>query len=111
MGARALRTLVEGGAYFEGPRWHEGRWWVSDFYRRGVFAVTPDGGEELVLEVPDRPSGLGWMPDGSLLVVAMRSHSLLRRAPDGSVTVHADLTEFCGGHLNDLIVDASGRAY
>ena len=51
MGARELRTLVEGGAYFEGPRWHEGRWWVSDFYRHGVFAITPDGAEEQVLEV------------------------------------------------------------
>ena len=59
MGARELRTLVEGGAYFEGPRWHEGRWWVSDFYRHGVFAITPDGDEEQVLEVEGQPSGLG----------------------------------------------------
>ena len=108
---RELRTLVEGGAYFEGPRWHEGRWWVSDFYRYGVFAIDADGDEEQVLEVEGQPSGLGWMPDGSLLVVSMRDHALLRRAPDGDVTVHADLTEHCGGHLNDLIVDGSGRAY
>ena len=59
MGARELRTLVEGGAYFEGPRWHDGRWWVSDFYRHGVFAITPDGAEEQVLEVEGQPSGLG----------------------------------------------------
>jgi len=111
MGARELRTLVEGGAYFEAPRWHEGRWWVSDFYRHGVFAITPDGAEEQVLEVAGQPSGLGWLPDGSLLVVSMREHALLRRAPDGSVTVHADLTEHCGGHLNDLAVDELGRAY
>jgi sugar lactone lactonase YvrE len=111
MGARELRTLSEGGAYFEGPRWHEGRWWVSDFYRYGVFAITPDGDEERVLEVERQPSGLGWMPDGSMLVVSMRDHSLLRRAPDGSVTVHADLTEHCAGHLNDLVVDELGRAY
>ena len=111
MGERALRTLVEGGAYFEGPRWHEGRWWVSDFYRYGVFAITPDGDAEQVLEVEGQPSGLGWMPDGSLLVVSMREHRLLRRAPDGEVSVHADLTEHCGGHLNDLLVDGTGRAY
>ena len=111
MGARELRTLVEGGGYFEGPRWHDGRWWVSDFYRHGVFAITPDGAEELVLEVEGQPSGLGWMPDGSLLVVSMKTHELLRRAPDGSVSVHADLTEHCGGHLNDLAVDELGRAY
>ena len=43
MGDRELRTLVEGGAYFEGPRWHDGRWWVSDFYRHAVLAIDPDG--------------------------------------------------------------------
>ncbi|MDA0163966.1 SMP-30/gluconolactonase/LRE family protein [Solirubrobacter ginsenosidimutans] len=111
MGARELRTLCEGGSYFEGPRWHDGRWWVSDFYRHGVFALDPDGREELVLEVAGQPSGLGWMPDGSLLVVSMLDHTLLRRAPDGTVTVHADLTEHCGGHLNDMTVDELGRAY
>jgi hypothetical protein len=105
MADRQFRTVFEGGSYFEGPRWHEGSWWVSDFYRHGVFAVTPDGAEELVLEVEGQPSGLGWMPDGSLLVVSMKTHELLRRAPDGSVSVHADLTEHCGGHLNDLVVD------
>src|ERR1700709_846744 len=110
MGARELRTLVEGGAYFEGPRWHEGRWWVSDFYRHGVFAITPDGDAEQVLEVQGQPSGLGWMPDGSMLVVSMRDHALLRQAPDGEGTVHADLTEHCGGHLNDLVVDDVRRA-
>ena len=83
MGDRDLRTLVEGGAYFEGPRWHDGRWWVSDFYRHAVIAVGTDGKEETILEVEGQPSGLGWMPDGSLLVVSMREHALLRRAPDG----------------------------
>ena len=97
MGDRELRTLVEGGAYFEGPRWHDGRWWVSDFYRHAVIAVDTDGNEETVLEVEGQPSGLGWMPDGSLLVVSMRDHTLLRRTPDGAVSVHADLTEHCSG--------------
>jgi len=112
MGARELRTLVEGGSFFEGPRWHEGRWWVSDFYTHSVRTVDPStGAEEVVMEVPGQPSGLGWLPDGSLLAVSMTDHRLLRRSPDGTVSVHADLTEHCGGHLNDLIVDGEGRAY
>src|SRR4051812_1238555 len=111
MGARQLRTLVEGGAYFEGPRWHEGRWWVSDFYRYGVFTVDDaDGKEEQVAEVEGQPSGLGWLPDGSLLIVSMRDHKLLRLI-DGRLSVHADVSEFCGGHLNDLVVSSEGRAY
>src|SRR3954454_3883651 len=111
MGARELRTLVEGGRYFEGPRWHEGRWWVSDFYRCGVFTVDSDGNESQVLEVEGQPSGLGWLPDGSPLAVSMRGHTLLRRAPHGTVGVHADLSEHCGGLLNDMVVDEHGRAY
>jgi sugar lactone lactonase YvrE len=111
MGARALRTLVEGGAFFEGPRWRDGRWWVSDFYRRTVSTVDADGTETTVMEVAGQPSGLGWMPDASLLVVSMKDHRLLRRTPDGEVTVHSELGAYCGGHLNDMVVNAKGRAY
>ena len=108
---RELKTLIEGGHFFEGPRWHEGRWWVSDFYAHTVQTVDTDGREEPVLEVEGQPSGLGWMPDGSLLVVSMKEHLVLRRTPDGEVAEHADLTEHCGGHLNDMVVDEAGRAY
>jgi sugar lactone lactonase YvrE len=51
------------------------------------------------------------MPDGSLLVVSMKDHRVLRRAPTGEVSVHADVSEHCGGHLNDMVVDGQGRAY
>src|SRR3954469_22207212 len=111
MGKRELTTLLEGGHFFEGPRWHDGRWWVSDFYRYAVLAVSEDGAAEEVLRVEGQPSGLGWLPDGSLLAVSMRDHRLVRRAPDGAVSVHADVSEHCGGHLNDVVVDGEGRAY
>jgi sugar lactone lactonase YvrE len=105
-----METLLEGGAFFESPRWHDGRWWVSDFYRHRVLTVDADGREQDVLEVEGQPSGLGWMPDGSLLVVSMRDRRILRW--DGtSVTVHADVAEHCGGHLNDMVVSRDGRAY
>jgi sugar lactone lactonase YvrE len=111
MAERELRQLLDGGAFFEGPRWHEGRWWVSDFYRRQVSTVDADGREERVLEVPEQPSGLGWMPDGSLLVVSRKDFKLLRRTPDGEVSEHADLSEHATGHLNDMVVDGRGRAF
>jgi sugar lactone lactonase YvrE len=105
-----MNTLLEGGAFFESPRWHDGRWWLSDFYRHRVLTVTEDGREETMLEVEGQPSGLGWMPDGSLLVVSMRDRRILRW--DGSSqALHADVAEYCGGHLNDMVVDARGRAY
>jgi len=111
MAERALRRLLEGGDFFESPRFQSGRWWVSDFYRHRVLTVDADGREEVQFEVEGQPSGLGWLPDGSLLVNSMKDHRMLRRHPDGSVTEHADLSAHCGGHLNDLVVDSQGRAY
>ena len=108
---RELQTLLDGGSYFEGPRWHDGRWWVSDFYRHAVFAITPDGTAEEAVRLDGEPSGLGWLPDGSLLVVSKKDHRILRRTPSGELTVHADLSEYCGGDLNDLVVSADGHAY
>src|SRR4051794_16528277 len=106
-----MQTLLEGGHFYEAPRWHDGRWWVSDFYAHTVTAIGPDGGAEVILEIDGQPSGLGWLPDGSLLVVSMRDQTVLRRAPDGAVSVHADISEHCGGLANDMIVDEQGRAY
>ncbi|MCC5857538.1 MAG: SMP-30/gluconolactonase/LRE family protein [Ectothiorhodospiraceae bacterium] len=109
--ARRLETLVTGGTFFEGPRWHDGRWWVSDFYRHAVYTVTVDGTEERIMEVPAQPSGLGWLPDGSLLVVSMRDRRVLRREVDGRIAEHARLDTLAGGHCNDMVVDAQGRAW
>lgn len=111
MSERTLTPLLEGGAFFECPRWRDGRWWVSDFYRQAVYTVTTDGSEEVVLEVEQQPSGLGWLPDGSLLVVSMKDQLVLRRDLGGNVTVHADLGAFTDSSLNDMVVDGQGRAW
>jgi sugar lactone lactonase YvrE len=108
---RTLTPLLEGGSFFECPRWRDGRWWVSDFYRQAVYTVSTDGHEEVVLEVEQQPSGLGWLPDGSLLVVSMKDQLVLRRDPGGNVTVHADLGAFTDSSLNDMVVDGQGRAW
>jgi len=104
-------VVVDGLAFAEGPRWHEGRLWFSDMLAHRVVAVSPDGSVEVVLDLVDRrPSGLGWLPDGRLLVVSMEDHRLVRLDPDGPVDV-ADLSPWCGGPANDMVVDGSGRAY
>ena len=110
MAERTLTQLVDGGDFFEGPRWHDGRWWVSDFYRHQVRTVTPDGAEEVVVEVPGQPSGLGWLPDGSLVISSMKDHKVLVHR-DGVLDELADLGGMVGGHLNDLVTDAQGRSY
>jgi sugar lactone lactonase YvrE len=112
MGERTIETLAGGGGFFEGPRWHDGRWWVSDFYRQAVFTYTPDGQEQQALEVANQPSGLGWLPDGSLLVVSMKDRRVLRwDAGSGVVEEYADLSAHAGGHLNDMVVDTNGHAW
>src|SRR5947209_10689274 len=104
MAERQLRTVLTGGSYFEGPRWHEGSWWVSDFYTHQVTRVTPDGDATVVTEVDAQPSGLGWLPDGSLVIVSMKDQRLLRLI-DGATSTFADLSALCGGYLNDCVVD------
>ncbi len=105
-------TLREGLVFGEGPRWHKGRLYYSDFYRHGVFSINADGSDErLEAEVPAQPSGLGWLPDGSLLVVSMTDHKVLRIESDGTQHLHADLSEYCGYWANDMVVAANGTAY
>lgn len=110
--ARKITAVLTGFAFLESPRWHEGRIWFSDFYTYRVCSAAGDGGDLRVeAEVPGQPSGLGWLPDGRLLVVSMRDRTLLRREPDGTLAVHADLSDHIAGHPNDMVVDHLGRAF
>jgi sugar lactone lactonase YvrE len=92
------------------PRWHEGRLWVSDYWRYQVVAIAPEGTTETVAQVPGSPSGLGWLPDGTLLVVSMQDTKLLR-VEDGATMPYADLAAHSGPQSNDMVIDAAGRAY
>jgi sugar lactone lactonase YvrE len=104
-------TLISGLSFTESPRWRDGRLYVSDFYTHRVLAVSADGAAETLAHVPQQPSGLGFLPDGRMLIVSMRDRKVLRREPDGSLVVHADLSALALWHLNDMLVDHSGRAW
>ena len=107
-----LSVVVAGLRFAEGPRWHESALWYSDMHvgevRRWVLA---SGEDELVLAIDGQTSGLGWDPEGRLLVVSMLDRRLLRQEADGSVTELADLSALASFHCNDMVVDARGRAY
>jgi sugar lactone lactonase YvrE len=105
-----MDIVVDGLTFPEAPRWRDGRLWFSDFYTQRVLTVDPAGRLETVIEVPSRPSGLGWMPDGALLVVSMLDRRLLR-VEGGKPRVVADLSALATGPCNDMVVDAAGRAY
>ena len=107
----ALVTVVDDLCFPEGPRWHDGRLWFSDMHAHRVVAFDPaTGGTEVVAEVPGQPSGLGWRPDGTLLVVSMTDRRLLA-VRDGATEEVADLSELAPFHCNDMVVDARGNAY
>jgi sugar lactone lactonase YvrE len=108
---RQTRVLTGGIHFGEGPRWHEGRLWFSDFYAHAVKSVSLAGDLRTELEIDDQPSGLGWQPDGSLIIVSMTRRRLLHRAPDGTLTPHAELGHIATFHCNDMVVDAQGGAY
>lgn len=105
------RMLFGGLAFADGPRWHDGRLWYSDFYRRAIFSLDLDGAEErLELEVPGQPSGLGWLPEGDLLYVSMTDQRVQRRHGD-AVALFCDLAPYCGFWANELLVAPSGASY
>ncbi len=95
----------------EGPRWHDGRLWFSDMHDGWVLALTPAGEVTRICHVEAEPSGLGWLPDGRLLVVSMQDRRLLRQEPDGSLLTHADLSDLARFHCNDMVVAGDGRAW
>jgi sugar lactone lactonase YvrE len=105
-----LRPLVQGLVFPEGPRWHEGKLWFSDMHAHRVCTVGLDGRTEDVVEVPTWPSGLGWLPDGALLIVSMTDRKLLRYS-SGTLQVHADISRLASYYCNDMVVDGRGRAY
>ena len=110
MAELSTSVLVEGLRFPEGPRWHDGRLVFSDQHDAKVRSLTPAGELATVVDVPNRPSGLGWDPQGRMLIVSMDDRRLLRLDGD-TLTEVADLSSFATWHCNDMVVDGVGRAY
>ena len=102
--------LIEGLCFAEGPRWHEGRLWFSDMHDYKVLATDMDGKMETIAQVPEQPSGLGWLPDGRLLIVSMLDRKLLVQE-DGELSEFASLYDMATYHCNDMVTDNLGRSY
>jgi sugar lactone lactonase YvrE len=105
-----FEVLLDGLMFTEGPRWHDGKLFFSDMHAHKVMSVDLEGKAQTVVEVPTWPSGLGWLPDGRMLIVSMTDRKVLRLDPDGLKT-HADLDTLASFYCNDMVVDGKGRAY
>ncbi len=107
----APTVVLDGLKFPEGPRWHDGRLWFSDMHARRVMAMDPTGQTSIICEVENRPSGLGFLQDGRLLVVSTADHRLLVLDRDLGLREVADISPFVGGDANDMVTDAFGRSY
>lgn len=96
--------------FLEGPRWREDKLWTSDMHGHVVYTLTMDGKREKVVEVPGQPSGIGFLPDGTPLIVSMHDRKLMKLI-DGKLEVHSDLSTLCPYEINDMVVDNRGNAY
>ncbi|MEM7097427.1 MAG: SMP-30/gluconolactonase/LRE family protein [Pseudomonadota bacterium] len=103
--------LIDNLCFGEGPRFRDGHLWLSDMHAQEVLKISTDGTSEVVIGLPDdQPSGLGWLPNGDLLIVSMTKRALLKY--DGQdLSLHADLSNHASWYCNDMVVDQSGRAY
>lgn len=106
----STKPFVDGFVFLEGPRWYDNALWVSDMMGHKVYKISEQGNAEVVVEVPQRPSGLGFMPDGTLVIVSMLDR-LVYKLLDGELVLHTDASKTVKGDLNDMVVDAQGRAY
>ena len=106
--------MLDGLGFPEALRWRDGALWFSDMFRSRVVRWVPGSSAETVLDAagggPTVPGGLGWLPDGSLLVVDCEQRRVLRLR-DGAVSGHADLAALMTHSANDMHVDADGTAW
>jgi sugar lactone lactonase YvrE len=111
------QVLLRGLGLPESPRWHLDQIWFTDHYQRRLVAVDLNGAARTVANFPDQPSGLGFLPDGSILVALRKSQRIVQIEPSSlrkttpPYRMYVDLSNYGGNHLNDMIVDMLGRAY
>jgi sugar lactone lactonase YvrE len=102
--------LVDGLAFPEGPRWYGNHFWFTDQHARRVYRLDTVGNLETITATDDLPGGLGWLPDGRMLVVYMIQRKVMQW--DGQqLKEYADLSGLASFHCNDMLVDPEGRVY
>ena len=105
------RVLLDGLAFGESPRWHDGRLWLSDWGAQEVIAVDLHGKSEVITRVQSFPFCIEFLADGRLLIVSAADRKLLRMEPDGSLVTHSDLTELSDYKWNDIALDSRGNVF
>jgi sugar lactone lactonase YvrE len=105
-----VTTLLGGLTFPESPRWRDDRLYFSDIYASEVIKVDLEGSYEIVAAM-SMPSGIGWTPDGEMLVVSMDMPPQLWRVADGATMVSTDLSDVAQWPCNDMVIDGQGSVY
>jgi len=105
-----LRPLVMEGKYFEGPRWYEDKLWFVDSLAMKLLRVSLDGEREAVCDIPGVAGGIGFLPNGDVVITSMFDHKLLTFA-NGKVSTLCDLSKVVAGTIDDMIIDGFGRVF
>ena len=104
------RLLATGLEFGEGPRFHEGKLYLSDMLGRKIYTIDDSGAKDVLLEVEQQPNGMCFLPDGSLIYTSMFDCKLYRYA-DGKTRLFADLSSVMTGYPGDMVIDRAGRVY
>lgn len=111
MPSHQLDLFADDFVFGEGMRWYDGRLWMADMLGRKVYSFDEDGTRRIEASVPERPNGLGFLPDGALVTTSMADQKLFRKEKSGELVEHADLSRLMTGYCGDIAIDAQGRAY
>ncbi|WP_179272945.1 MULTISPECIES: SMP-30/gluconolactonase/LRE family protein [unclassified Rhodococcus (in: high G+C Gram-positive bacteria)] len=107
-----LTVLLEKLRFPEGSRWREGRLWFSDMHTGEVYSVDPVNGDAQVFTtLKGQPSGLGWLPDGDLLISSMLDNRVVRVDSEGRQSTWADLSDLTDLPTNEMVVTQDGHVY
>jgi sugar lactone lactonase YvrE len=107
--SRTRRGVADGFALPECPRWHDGWLWFSDIKGGKVYRIDVSGHVETVVDIR-RPEGLGFRPDGNLLVADGFDCRVIR-VPELKVVASIDLRSAVVDHGADMVIDRLGRTY
>ena len=106
----STRILVDGIGLPEGPRWRDGRLYYSDIQMQRVCVVDMRGEHRVLDDGGYAPSGIGWTPDGAMLVVSMQERRLVEVSNDAAATA-ADLSAMTSVACNDMLITPAGQCF
>lgn len=105
-----MQPILTNLSYPEGPRWHQNKLWFSDIFLRELKTLDLQGKVETVVHYDDELSGIGWQPNGTLCVVSVFKHQLLRWE-NGQLCPWVDIDDGNSFASNDMVISANGNAY